>query len=164
MKALLCLFLTLSAASAAVINVTISPSLLVGNPGQAVTFTGTLENLTGDTVYINSNSFTFDIAGVGVLDDSLFLSNAPFFLNAFETTVPFDFLAVNVPMPQAPGFYSGVLTVLGGADGLASDILGSGSFQLEVPKPAAAGPEIPEPSTVLLMSGGLALLWWKRRR
>lgn len=158
---LVAFLLTLSAAHAAVLNVTISPSPLTGNPGQMLTFSGTLENTTGDEVFINSNSFTFDISGTGVLDDSLFLSNAPFTLLSLESSTPFDFLSVNIPALQGAGLYSGVFTVLGGADELAMDVLGTASFAVEV---SAASADIPEPATVLLMGGGLALLFWRRRR
>jgi len=167
-RALLFLFLTLSAAHAAtILNVTLSPANQNGLPGQPLTFSGTLENTTNGTVFINSNSFTFDITAVGSLDDSLFLANAPFSLNAFEASKPFDFFTVNIPALQAPGLYSGVFTIQGGADDLAADVLGTASFQVQVnaPPPPPPGPsEVPEPATVILMGGGLALLLWRRRR
>jgi hypothetical protein len=163
-RVLLALLFTLTVASAApVLTVTVSPALQSGVPGQTLVFPGTLENITTGTVFINSNALTFDIAGIGVLDDSLFLSNAPFSLNSLEATKPFDFFSVSIPALQAPGLYSGVLTVLGGADGSAADVLGTGTFQVQVNAPASTS-DVPEPATVLLMGGGLALLLWQRRR
>lgn len=162
MRAFLALLFTLTVASAApILTVTVSPALQSGVPGQTLVFPGTLENLTTGTVFINSNSLTFDIAGIGVLDDSFFLLNAPISLNSLEATKPFDFFSVSIPALQTPGLYSGVFTVLGGADGSAADVLGTGTFQVQV---NSANAEIPEPSTVLLLGGGLALLLWQRRR
>ena len=98
MRTLFCLFLTLSSASAASLTVTIEPSPLICLPGQTVSFAGTLENTTTGEIFINSNSFTFSIAGSGVLDDSLFLTNAPISLQPSEITLPFDFLSVAIPL------------------------------------------------------------------
>ncbi len=160
MRALLFLLLALPAAHAAtILNVTLSPSPQSGVPGQTLTFSGVLENTTGSEVFLNSNSYTFDIGGLGVVDDALFLSNAPISLAAMEVTSPFDFFTVTIPGGQAPGPYLGVFTVLGGADGIASDVLGNGTFTVEV---AAEG--VPEPGSIVLLCGGLGVLGWMRRR
>jgi hypothetical protein len=163
MRTLIAFLLTLSATYAApILNVNISPASQTGVPGQILTFSGTLENVTNNNVFINSNSLTFGLSGIGVLDDSLFLTNAPLFLGPLETTKPFDFFTVTIPTLQTPGLFTGVFTVLGGADDLAADILGSNaSIQVQVSAPSAA---IPEPATFLLLPAGVALLLWKRRR
>lgn len=161
-RALLLFILSLSAANAAsILDVTLSPASQTGNPGQTLTFSGVLQNNFDAEVFINSNSYTFQIGDPGVLDDSLFLSNAPLSLLGLESSNPFDFFTVTIPALQAPGLYTGVFTVVGGADDLAADVIGTASFQVEVPAPATG---VPEPASIVLLCGGLGWLAWTRRR
>ncbi len=77
MRALLISFLGLTALCSAtpLFTVTFTPNTISGNPGDVIPFSGTLLNNTSSTLFINSYSFTFAIAGA--LDDSPFLINAP---------------------------------------------------------------------------------------
>ena len=119
------------------LTVNINPSTQVGGAGGVVPFFGTLHNNTTDTVFVNGDSFTFDIAGA--LDDSPFLPNAPISIDAGVTTTSFEFFAITVPQGVTFGVFNGQFTVLGGADGNAQDNLGQASFALSVPEPGGAG-------------------------
>ena len=158
MRALIPIFLAAAAAChASVLTVAIVPDTLTGNPGNVLPFFGSLTNTTGSTVFINSDSFTFAIAGA---DDTPFLINAPISLGPLGSAGPFEFLDVTIPLAQAPGTYDGVFTVLGGADGNAQDNLGSAAFHVTV------NSTVPEPGSLLLMAAGLAGLIrrWRHRR
>jgi hypothetical protein len=141
------------------VNFSVNPVL--GVPGQVVSFTGNLTNITSNEVFINSVSYTFDISGAGVLDDSPFLLNAPLSLGPLGISPTFEFFTVTTPLSQAAGIYSGILTVLGGADDQSFDVLGDGTFSLQV---GVASAGVPEPATVLLLGGGMGLLVWRHRR
>jgi hypothetical protein len=137
MRALFTIFFVMVVAAQAdtVLTVTFTPDTVAGDPGSAVLIFGTLTNNTTDTVFINSDSFTFAIPGA--LDDSPFLANAPASLDPSQTSSSFEFFEVDIPNDQPLGAYTGVFTVLGGADGNAMDNLGSSPFEVDaVPEPA----------------------------
>ncbi|MBL8209579.1 MAG: PEP-CTERM sorting domain-containing protein [Bryobacterales bacterium] len=67
---------------------------------------------------------------------------------------------MTIPGLQAPGPYLGVFTILGGADEFALDVIGTGSFQVDV---TSSSQDVPEPATFLLIGGGVGLLAWGRR-
>lgn len=137
-----------------VFTVTLTPATQAAAPGDSLQFVGTLTNNTGNEVFVNNDSFTFDITGA--LDDSPFLTNAPFSLAAFASTPMFEFFDIAIPPAQAAGPYTGVFSILGGADGSAQDLLGQAAFEVDV---ATA---VPEPrSTILLVV--LAAIAWRVR-
>jgi hypothetical protein len=142
---------TLCQADTLTINLT--ESTLSGGPGDELDFTGTLTNNTSDTVFINSDSFTFAIPGA--LDDSPFLNNAPFWLDPNETSTSFELFDVVIPAGTANGTYPGALTVLGGVDGNAMDNLGAVAFEVVA---------TPEPGFLPVLAAGLAYLIYRRRR
>jgi hypothetical protein len=135
-------------------TVAFTPDTLTGNPGDMISFSGTLLNNTSNTVFINSDSFTFAIAGAA--DDTPFLNHAPSSLGPNASSTPFMFLTVTIPNGQAAGIYDGSFTVLGGADGAAQNNLGSGAFHLTVDVVT------PEPSTISLLAIGVAVLLCRR--
>jgi hypothetical protein len=141
-----------------IFTVSFTPDTLTGDPGgPTIEFSGALLNNTGNTVFINGDSFTFGIGGA--VDDSPFLFNAPISLGPSGSSGTFTFLDVTIPLGQAAGTYDGVLTVLGGADGSAQDSLGSAAFHVVV------NSTVPEPSSFLLAAAGIAsLLAWRRSR
>ncbi|MGH9665115.1 MAG: hypothetical protein ACRD9L_11885 [Bryobacteraceae bacterium] len=150
MRLFLTMFFGLTITSqASTILAVLNPDTLIGAPGATLQFSGALANTTADTVFINADSFTFDIAGA--VDDSPFLLNAPFFLNPNETSAPFPFLSVLIPLAQAPGVYDGAITIVGGIDANAQDNLGIASFHVQV-----SG--VPEPVSGALVAVGLLLL------
>jgi len=158
MRALIPIFLAAAAAchAGAVPAVDIFPSTLSGNPGDMLQFFGSVSNFTGATLFINSNSFTFVIAGA--VDDTPFLTNAPLSLSVLESAGPFEFLDVMIPLLQAPGSYAGVFTVLGGATDTDSFNLGQASFNVVVNGTAA-----PEPGSMVLVTLGMVAAWLARR-
>ncbi len=157
MRALLISFLGLTALCSAtpLFTVTFTPNTISGNPGDVIPFSGTLLNNTSSTLFINSDSFTFAIAGA--LDDSPFLINAPISLAGNASSGSFVFLDVTIPQGQAGGAYDGVFTVLGGPDGGALNNLGSAAFHVTVDVVT------PEPASIVLLGLGLATLLFCRR-
>ena len=156
MKALLISFLGAAAicSAATTFNVTFAPDTLSGSPGDVIPLSGTLLNNTGNTVFINSDSFTFAIAGA--VSDTPFLTNAPISLAGNASSGPFIFLNVTIPVVQGAGTYDGVFTVLGGPDANALTNLGASAFHLTV------NVVTPESGSNLLVGLGLAaLLFWR---
>ena len=155
MRALVTILFGLAvAAHASVLTVSFNPNPLSGPPGDTLQFMGTLTNDTSNTVFINSDSFSFAIPGA--LDDTPFLNNAPISLGPLAMSSPFIFFQVTIPAVQAPGPYDGVFTVLGGANGNAMDNLGAGNFEVHV--------VTPEPASLLLCAAaGLALVVRRRK-
>ena len=157
MRAVIPIFLAAAAACHAgtVVDVTFFPATQSGLPGDVLSFSGTIVNNTNATVFINADSFIFAISGA--VDDSPFLLNAPLSLGPLESSALFAFLDVTVPLGQTPGTYDGVLTVLGGADGNASDNLGAAAFH------GAVNTSAPEPGVSLLVVAAIAAMLSVRR-
>ncbi len=98
-----------------------------GQAGGTLTYevTATASASNGGTVFLNGDSF--NVGAPLTVDDSDFFANAPFFLTPGASSF-FDMFAVIVPAGTIPGDYSGVFTVLGGADGNASNTVGTVNF------------------------------------
>jgi hypothetical protein len=148
-----------AAFQASAMTVTLTPDTLFVNPGGTISFSGTLDNNTASTVFINSDSVTFAIPGA--VDDSPFLTFAPLFLVQSQVTGVFQFLNVTIPIGQGAGTYDGVIDVFGGDSESASNLIGSGAFHVTV---NSVGPSAPEPGSILLIAGGIAGLLLRRRR
>lgn len=83
---------------------------------------GAAVNLNGDSVNVGSPL---------TLDDSDFFADAPFFLSPGDSDT-LDLFTVSVSAGTTPGNYSGFFTVLGGATGSSSDVLGTMEFTTAV--------------------------------
>ena len=120
---------------------------LVGVFGSSVTFSGTLQNSSGQEVFLNG-------AGGNLSYSELTLDVTPFF-----TFTPLSLLdgqsyagelfSVAISSVAIPGDYGGAFIVQGGLDAFTFDILALQDFQVTVSDP------IPEPTSVILLGGGL---------
>jgi hypothetical protein len=149
MRILIPIFLAAAAmCRGSVLNVSLIPDTLIGNPGDTVHFSGSLTNTTNATVFINSDSILFAIG----VDDSPFFNNAPLSLGPLVGTGVFGMFDITIPLAQAPGTYDGVFTVLGGGDSETLNV-GEAPFHLTVNASVTASPE---PASTLLVGLGLA--------
>lgn len=130
--------------SAASISFTLDSSLLEGQPGTAVTFSGTVGNTGAANVFLNGDNFTFPLP----LDDSKFLVNFPPVLAPSQTAAG-ELFDVLIPSNAALGLYVGTFQILGGDVPAATDILASETIAVNV---------VPEPSAWLLLFSGIATL------
>jgi hypothetical protein len=143
----LTLFFGLATLSRAdVLSIALTPDTLSGSPGDELDFIATLTNNTGETVFLNGDSFTFALTD---LDDSPFFANAPLSLDPHEISTPFELFDVVIPAGTPSGSYAGTFTILGGANGNAGDNLGTEGFSVIV---------TPEPSTLFTLLGLTAAL------
>jgi plastocyanin len=143
-----------AAARADNLSITFDPAILSAQPGQTITFSGTITNL--ENVAVDLNGCDVNIPGQFTADCSLFLSNAPFFLDPLETSFVFDMFTVTVDQPytgsmglQPPGTFTllgGLEPPGGGYDGGTQNLLGEAQFAVIV---------TPEPGTAVML--GLAL-------
>jgi hypothetical protein len=144
--------------------ITFDHSILSAAPGETVTFSGTVTNL--ENAIVDLNSCGVNLTGPFTSDFcSLFLSNAPFFLNPHETSGPFDMFAVTVDLPFTGPFgvqSPGIFTVLGGPDGDAQEVLARADFGVIVAPEIAA----PEPGSFMLLGLAVTLSFvlWRGKR
>lgn len=133
--------------------------------GSSVTFFGTLSNGGAPGRFINALSFSFASGAPGSItfDDTAFFANVPAFMGPSTTTGLVAFFDAVVSSLVPPGVYAGSVSVLGGDDANADNILGTQEFSITV-LPAGGGGEIPEPATMLLLGSGLAGAAALRRR
>jgi hypothetical protein len=129
-----------------------------------VSFDATVFNpsSSSETLYLNGDSWTTNSPLV-IVDDSPFNANAPIDLAPGDSSGQFQIFNVDLSPSAAPDLYTGVFSILGGADGgagTAFDDLADASFSLQVTNPVAA----PEPGILLLLGSGLAGLALLRRR
>jgi hypothetical protein len=159
--------LLLAAPAHAQLNLSLLPASQAGNPGDTLNFTGMLSNPTAASdpnaysVFLNSDSPTFN--GPGTIDATPFFTNAPASLDPAGTmdangnltntdTYNGPFFDITLDPNAAPGTYNGTFTILGGADGNASDTVATQDFSVTV-LPAA----VPEASSVVSLGVLLAL-------
>ena len=140
-------------------------SSLTGAPGDTLAYFVTLTNpsLT-DTIYLNSIGSTASSALLDI-DTSPFDINAPFFLNPGDSSGPFELFDVTIdPSATAGGYVGSIVSILGGADDgqfTAFDDLADISFDVQVTGGATPAPE---PSAVLLMLAGMAIVFTISRK
>ena len=117
----------------------------VSQLGGSVTFDATVSapSSNGAAVFLNGDSF--NVTSPVTLDDSDFFANFPLSL-APGTSFTGDLFVLTLPPGSSPGSYLGTFTLLGGADGNASDTLGTVDFSLNT---------TPEPSSIVLLLTGM---------
>ncbi len=107
-------------ACAGSITVTLDQPNQTGGPGDTLMFFGVIANTGADTEYLNSDSLNVSATtGDFTTDDGPFFANAPLSLASSASTADielFDVLIVS-PFPDAFTSYTGLFTILGGADG-----------------------------------------------
>ena len=142
------------------LTLNLTPAAQAGNPGDILSFTGSLSNPTANAVFLNSDSVNFN-GPAPQPDDGPFLFNAPLSLDPMGTTDangnPTDsytggFFNVTLNGDALPGTYTGTFTILGGADSTASDTVATEDFSVTV-LPAA----VPEASSMISLGVLLAL-------
>ncbi len=137
----------------------LTSSTLSGFPGAELTFEGTLDNPFSYDLYLNS--WSINLAGFDPADinsDPFLLS--PYPLLAGESTEAFNWFQITIPATMAPGQYGGTFTVLGGKSDMDMDELDNVSFQVQVQGEAPS--QVPEPGSLTLTLGGLALAAFAR--
>jgi len=131
-----------SAARADSVDVELTQTSQTAAPGSTITFDATITNLSStDTVFLNGDG-SITSSPLLTVDDTPFLTNFPLSLDPSETSGPFALLNVI-------DFNS--FSILGGADGSASDTIGTAEFSVTV---ATASP-VPEPGILGLLVVGL---------
>jgi len=150
-----CFLLGGAAAKATPLSITLLAPFQSGAPS-VFAFDATVTNTSSQTVYLNADSFNVD-APLSV-DDSPF-NSYPFFLTPAGSGASDSYTGVlfNVDVPPATpiGLYSGAFEIIGGGPSDTTDVAGSAVFNVLV---------TPEPSSLILLLGGLAGLGGLLRR
>ncbi len=140
---------------------TLDPAVLPGMPGDTLTFSGTLSNTFDYELFLNGNSLTFsgsdtDFVVSGLLG-SVPLSLMPAGDSSGGDTYTGSVFDVQILSSAASGSYAGSYSMLGGADDQTQDELAASNFQVNVTA-------VPEPSSIIVVVGGLGSLLAFRRR
>ena len=147
--AIACLLLAGTAAKAGSLSINLFAPYQIGSEA-VFAFDATVTNTSGSTVYLNADAFS--VNAPLVLDDSPFLISYPLLLSAAGPGSTYTGLLFNVDVPDgAPdGLYMGSFAILGsGNPADDTTVAGSAVFNVFV---------APEPSTLILLPSGLALL------
>jgi hypothetical protein len=153
--ALLTIGLSSAAAYADTLTFTLSsPTAYIPPAGGSVTFDATVTAPSSNTAAVFLNGDSFNITAPITLDDSDFFSDFPLSL-APGTSFTGDLFTLTAPAGTPAGTYLGTFTLLGGANGNASNDLGTVSFALVTPEPS---------SIILLMTGMGGLAWTGLKR
>jgi hypothetical protein len=154
--------LSLSTAGASTIDFTIDDPNQSGLPGQTLHFFGIITNTGAVDVFINTININFNGPGLPSFD---LIDVFPFpILGPGEDTGSIELFQIGIgdPFPSQFTTYTGAITLLGGIDEFAQDILTDPSvaFSLTARNPDVV---IPEPATLGLCALSLGLLAASRR-
>ena len=132
---------------------TLTTPAQTGQPGDTITFHGTLENNGLADLFLNDIAITYTPPVPYLIEDhNFFFANVPGVLLPGQTyNGPIFSLIIAAGTPL--GTYAGTATVQGGADPLFLDGLATGDFTVTV---------VPEPATLSLIAGALATLAARR--
>jgi hypothetical protein len=133
-------------------------------PGDLITFTGTIVN--NDPAIVDLNFIEVDLSGTEFsVDDSPFFIGPPTVGAStglpLTQTIDFEMFDVMAAGDAPPGRSTGTVTILGGAEGpggydsTTQNVLGSATFQITV---------APEPSTFAITFIAIGALYLLRRR
>jgi len=136
--------LSVAGARADNVDIVFDTATLTGSSGDTLAFFGTLTNVTGSPVYLNSDNFNLSGLPFSAVDD-LFNTNVPLFLDSSgspaATSGDIELFDITIPAGQSPGSYSGNYALLGGSDSNSFDPVGAADFAVNVSKPLSATPE-----------------------
>lgn len=129
----------------------------IAMPGQLLQFSGTITNLTGQTMFLKSDDANLSGLSLALLDE--FFTNVPHLLapsgqmGDSSGDITLFLVDVRAPLLDPPSTYLGLYTLLGGADAEAQDTLGIAGFTVIT--------ATPEPSTIYLMLAAImaASMW-----
>lgn len=134
---------------AAPLTFSFTSSLLPAIPGMTVTFSATLTNTEGTTLFLNGDNF--NLAPPLILNDLKFFLNVPASLGPGQTIMAQIFDVV-VPVTAPLGLYVGNFDILGGNDASAQGLLTTQNFGVNaVPEPATAGLLLGSLGAILLL-------------
>src|SRR5450756_514223 len=153
--ALLMIGLSSAAAYADTLTFTLTnPNQGIPVTGGSATYGATVSASSSNSGAVFLNGDSFNITAPVTLDDSDFFSNFPLSL-APGASFTGDLFVLTVPPGTAFGTYLGTFRLLGGANGNATDTLGTVSFSVIT---------TPEPSSVVLLLTGVGGLAMRLRR
>lgn len=138
------------------------PDFVPGSAGEPI-LSGTLTSLDlSQPLLLNDIDIELSCQSNGLLvgDSNVFFQNVVGILDVNNNgTYTGPLFGVQVDPATPPGLYTGTVSILGGADIFASDVLGSATFSINV---------VPEPGTaslgILFAAGSLGAFCRQRRR
>lgn len=162
LQLLLAACMSFTLAHANTLTFTLNNANQTATPGDTVTFQATVAANAGNTADLYLNGLSGNSDSTLAVDETDFLNNFPFTLSAGDTLTG-DIFTVTLPLGAVSGaIYTGSVSLQGGADGSAQDILGSADFSVNVL--AVSGAQVPEPCSIFLLGTGLAGLAASRYR
>ena len=157
MAMLFALFLSRSA-YADPITFTLSQPIQTGAAGTTLDFFGTITNTSATTVFLNSDNSNLTSPVLLIDDTPFFALSASLAPNASTGLV--ELFDVTIAANAAAGSYTGnVFQIMGGdQQNVSVDLLATQQFAVNVTSASS-----PEPSTIVLLAGGLAATTLKKR-
>ena len=141
------------------LTINFTSSLLNAARGQTITFSASVANTGGTTVFLNADSL--NIPAPLTADDTKFFLNSPVSIAGGASTPTFQIFDVTVPLGAPFGLYPGVFDILGGSTANDFATVGTATFAVNV---------VPEPAPFWMLLTGAVCLglirdpgYWSRR-